>query len=53
MTPMDSLNGRYGKGTVHLASTGVPDHRREWAMKQHRRTPDYPTSWTEVLVARA
>lgn len=53
MTAMDALNGRYGKGTVHVASTGVPDHRREWAMKQGRRTPNYTTDWREVPIARA
>ncbi len=53
MTAMDALNGRYGKGTVHVASTGVDDHHREWRMRQERRTPHYTTSWDEMSVARA
>lgn len=53
MSAMDALNGRYGKGTVHAASTGVNDHRREWGMRQERRTPNYTTDWREVPVARA
>ena len=53
MAAMDTLNGRYGKGTVHTASTGINDTRREWAMRQDRRTPNYTTAWREVPVARA
>lgn len=53
MVAMDALNGRFGKGTVHAASTGINDERREWGMKQERRTPNYTTAWDEVPVARA
>lgn len=53
MVAMDTLNGRFGKGTVHAASTGINDARREWGMKQERRTPNYTTAWDEVPVARA
>lgn len=53
MSAMDCLNGRFGKGTVHVASTGLDDHRREWGMKQERRTPQYTTKWAEVPIARA
>ncbi|KQP43896.1 Y-family DNA polymerase [Pseudorhodoferax sp. Leaf274] len=53
MVAMDALNGRYGKGTVHAASTGMHDNRREWGMRQERRTPNYTTAWDEVPVARA
>ena len=53
MQALDMLNGRYGKGTVHIASAGVDDARRAWAMRQERRTPQYTTRWQEVPVARA
>ena len=53
MTAMDTLNGRFGKGTIHVASTGIDDHTREWGMRQDRRTPNYTTSWRDVPVARA
>jgi DNA polymerase V len=53
MTAMDALNGRYGKGTLHVASTGVEGPSREWGMRQERRTPHYTTSWDEMPVARA
>ncbi|MBV5295445.1 MAG: Y-family DNA polymerase [Curvibacter lanceolatus] len=53
MEALDVLNGRYGKGTVHMASSGVDDARRSWGMRQERRTPQYTTRWEEVPVARA
>ena len=53
MTAMDTLNGRFGKGTLHVASSGLDDHRRLWGMRQERRTPQYTTRWDEVPVARA
>lgn len=53
MTAVDSINGRYGKGTVHVASTGATEKVREWGMRQERRTPQYTTRWEDVPVARA
>ncbi|MFI5444302.1 Y-family DNA polymerase [Polaromonas sp. UC242_47] len=53
MTAMDTLNGRFGKGTLHVASTGVEGPCREWGMRQERRTPHYTTSWNDMPVARA
>jgi DNA polymerase V len=53
MDAMDLLNERFGRSTVHVASTGL-DHRvKQWAMKQERRTPAYTTRWDEVAVVRA
>ena len=53
MLAIDTLNGRYGRGTVHVASSGIDDYRREWGMRQERRTPNYTTDWDQVPVARA
>ena len=53
MTALDSINGRYGKGTVHVASTGATEKVREWGMRQERRTPQYTTKWEDVPIARA
>jgi len=53
MTAMDTLNVRYGKGTVHSAATGKTGPYREWGMKQERRTPQYTTRLEDVPVARA
>jgi DNA polymerase V len=38
---------------LHMASAGHDDHRREWGMKQERRTPHYTTRWSEVVASRA
>ena len=53
MTAMDTLNNRFGKGTVHVASAGYAGPLRAWGMKQERLTPQYTTSWADIPVARA
>ena len=53
MSTMDRLNQRYGKGTVLVASAGNTGNRRQWVMKQERRTPHYTTNWADVPVAQA
>jgi DNA polymerase V len=53
MTAMDTINGRFGKGTVHSAATGQQAPKREWGMKQERLTPQYTTRLEDVPVARA
>lgn len=53
MAAMDALNGRFGKGTLHVGSTGLQGITRTWGMRQERRTPQYTTRWDDVPVARA
>lgn len=53
MSAMDTLNGRFGKGTVHVASTVGCHETRLWQMRQERRTPAYTTDWRAIPVARA
>lgn len=53
MVAMDTLNLRFGKGTVHPASAGLQGARSAWSMKQLRKTPAYTTCWEEIPVARA
>ena len=53
MTALDSLNHRYGRGTVLMASAGLAGDHRTWAMRQERRTPGYTTCWADMPVARA
>jgi DNA polymerase V len=53
MTAMDTLNLRFGKGTVLTASAGLDGLRRAWSTKQLRRTPAYTTCWDDMPVARA
>ncbi len=53
MDAMDLLNERFGRSTVHVASTGLDHRTKQWAMKQERRTPAYTTRWDQVEVVRA
>ena len=54
MEAMDSVNARFGKGTVHVASTGVPEQDESgWRMRQERRTPRYTTKIDDIPIARA
>jgi len=53
MSAMDLLNERFGRSTVHVASTGLDRSVKQWAMKQERRTPAYTTRWEEVALVRA
>ena len=53
MVAMDVINQRYGKGTVHVGSTGQTAPVRTWGMKQERRTPQYTTRLEDVPVVRA
>lgn len=53
MTALDTINQRFGKGTMKMASAGLDGDRRVWSMKQERRTPAYTTDWDDMPVARA
>lgn len=45
MTVMDSINRRYGRGTLHLAAEGV---EKKWRMRQAFRSPSYTTCWQDL-----
>ena len=53
MEALDRINGRWGRGTLQLASAGTAGAGRQWAMKQERRTPQYTTRFEDIPVARA
>lgn len=53
MSALDSVNRRYGRGTLKMASAGLASSLRVWAMKQERRTPRYTTRWEDIPVVRA
>ena len=53
MTTMDTLNDRFGRGTVIVASAGLEGKQRSWAMRQELLTPQYTTRWDELPVAVA
>jgi DNA polymerase V len=52
MSAMDSLNRKYGRGTLHLASSGL-ENQPSWSMKQERLTPQYTTRWQDMAVTHA
>ncbi|MDZ4128825.1 MAG: DUF4113 domain-containing protein, partial [Hydrogenophaga sp.] len=53
MAALDSLNERYGRGTIKLASAGAGVVPRNWTMKQELRTPAYTTRWEDMPIVRA
>ena len=53
MQTLDSVNKRYGRGTLKLASAGTQTQQRAWQMRQERKTPSYTTNWDELKIVRA
>jgi DNA polymerase V len=53
MSALDTLNDRYGRGSLRIASEGVAKEKRQWAMRQERRTPHYTTNWADIPIVRA
>ncbi|GAB2721903.1 Y-family DNA polymerase [Comamonas sediminis] len=49
---LDKINTRYGRGTLHLAATGMNAGGARWGMRQERRTPHYTTNIEDIPVAR-
>ncbi|WP_324502386.1 DUF4113 domain-containing protein [Limnohabitans sp.] len=47
MKAIDGLNSRFGRGTVKVSTGGM---RKEWGMRQERKSPNYTTDWSEVPV---
>ena len=45
MDALDTLNARYGRGSVNVSTQGG---RSGWQMKQERKSPNYTTSWADV-----
>ena len=49
MAAMDQINERWGRDALRYASSGL---RREWSMKQSRKSPAYTTIWAELPIVR-
>lgn len=47
MTALDSINKKYSKGTVKLASEGVD---KKWVMRRGFKSPNYTGDWAELPV---
>jgi DNA polymerase V len=50
MSVIDSLNKRYGSGTIRFASEGI---KQDWKMRSDLRSPRYTSRWDELLVVKA
>lgn len=48
MKVMDKLNGKYGRGTVEIASEGI---NKVWVMRRAFKSPNYTSSWKEIPTA--
>lgn len=48
MSVMDSINSKYSRGTIKLASEGV---HKAWSMKRELKSPNF-ASWEELPVVR-
>ncbi|WP_310388784.1 Y-family DNA polymerase [Roseateles sp.] len=53
MQALDSVNQRYGRGTLALACGGLAGEQQHWGMRQERRTPGYTTDWGGLALVRA
>ena len=53
MGALDHLNQRFGRGTLRLASAGLPRPGTGWATKADNLTPAYTTRWSDVPVVQA
>ena len=45
MTTIDSINKKYAKGTIKLASEGT---KKAWAMRRSFKSPNYTGDWKEL-----
>jgi len=48
MSTIDSINQKYKRGTIKLASEGV---NKSWAMKRCYKSPNYTGDWSEIAHA--
>ena len=50
MSALDSINDRWGAGTLHYASSGIT---KTWRTQFHRCSPAYTTDWGALPVVNA
>jgi DNA polymerase V len=53
MQALDSVNDRWGRGSIKVGSATIGRVPRAWSMKQQRRTPAYTTEWDDMPIARS
>jgi DNA polymerase V len=47
MLALDTLNQRFGRGTVKVSTQGA---YQDWQMRQERKSPNYTSDWDEVPI---
>ena len=47
MLALDTLNQRFGRGTVKVSTQGA---FKDWQMRQERKSPNYTSDWDEVPI---
>jgi DNA polymerase V len=50
MAALDTINGRWGTGTLHYASSGI---EKVWKTQFHQRSPAYTTDWDALPIVTA
>ena len=45
MRTLDSINEKYSRGTIKLASEGI---ERTWVMRRNYKSPNYTGDWKEL-----
>ena len=50
MQVYDTINHKYGRSTIRLASEGF---KKGWASRSHKRSPNYTTQWDNLAVVLA
>ena len=53
MAAMDAINGKYGRGAIHVGSAVGAGAPRDWSMRQERLTPQYTTKFSDIPTAKA
>lgn len=48
----DTLNDRYGRGTVKTAAQAIGS-KRTWQMRRDHLSPRYTTEWADLVIAKA
>lgn len=47
MLAMDSINQRYGRGSIRL---GLAGKDQDWRMRRENLSPSFTTKWTELAM---
>ncbi len=52
MDALDTVTGRFGRKSLHLAASGVQSKKSKWHMNQTKLSPRYTTRWEDIMVVK-